>query len=100
MIDIPPDAVRRAILLSVADGAQPLGAVVASAEAAVADPASARIAATLQEMAREGRIRLSNDGRRWWVAQAGPQKRLRLLCLAGGLRRLRRRLAPQTAAAV
>lgn len=99
MIDIQPAAVRRAILAAVTAGPQPLGRVVAWAEAAADDPAAARVAATLQAMARNGEISLTTDGHRWVVTKGRPAPR-RFLCLADGLRRLRRRLAPAPAALV
>lgn len=101
MIDIQPATVRRAILAAVTTGPQPLGAVVAGAEAAADDPAAARVAATLQAMARHGEITLTTDGHRWMVTKGRPVPApRRFLCLADGLRRLRRRIAPAPAALV
>lgn len=101
-IDVKPEAIRRAILAVIAAGPQPLGMVVCWAEAAAEDLSSVRVAAALQAMQRCGEITLRTDGQRWMVApgQAGKPPNRRFRCLADGLRRLRRRLAPAPVALI
>lgn len=70
-----------AVLDCVAAAPADLGRVVARVEQALDDGESARrLAGWLQEMARGGHIRLSNDGRRWMVAMGpnGPATLARL----------------------
>lgn len=69
---------RRTVLELVSSGPLPLGRVVADVEAVIADCGSHKsVSACLQEMVRDGQIRMVCDGRRWTVS-LGPVGRTTL----------------------
>ena len=68
----PPDPLAvAAVQARLRDGPAPLADIVARLEGLHDEPEAARgVSATLQAMARDGLIRLVNDGRRWTVVAA------------------------------
>lgn len=81
------DLMWKTVLELVLSGPLPLGRLVPEVEAAIADCGRHKsLSACLQEMARDGQIRMVCDGRRWTVS-LGPSGRATLL-------RLRQSLAP------